>query len=283
MAESPRIYIGNQTAFFAAPLQPFAFAVEQGFDAFEFFPDGSAEGPSWATADVPPELCAFIREQAERRDIRLSVHASLTADPMTVPGLRVLARDVAFARDIGAQVVNLHLAPVDPEVFGRAVLFLAAPLQAVGLQLSLENTIATAPEDINALFDRLRARDRARARSIGVCLDIGHANLYQGTRNDYLGYLDRLSAHVTIVHVHVHENRGEHDSHMTLFTGPAGENPLGVEGLVQRLVARGYTGSIIFEQWPRPSSLLVTARNRLRAIIEVAQSGKDNGAPAIPR
>ena len=276
MAESSRIHIGNQTAFYVAPLQPFAFAVEQGFDAFEFFPDGSAEGPSWATADVPPEIRAFIREQAKRRDIRLSVHASLAADPMTASGLRVLARDVAFARDIGAQVVNLHLAPVEPQVFGRAVLLLAAPLQAVGLQLSLENIIATAPEDINALFADLRARDQVRARSVGLCLDIGHANLFEGTRNDYLGYLDRLSDRVPIVHVHLHENRGDNDSHMMLFTGPAGENPLGIEGLVRRLIERSYSGSIIFEQWPRPSSLLSMARNRLRAIIEVAQSAKGN-------
>jgi sugar phosphate isomerase/epimerase len=113
-----------------------------------------------------------------------------------------------------------------------------------------------------------------RARSVGLCLDIGHANLFEGTRNDYLGYLDRLSARVPIVHVHAHENRGDHDSHMTLFTGPAGENPLGIEGLVRRLIERSYSGSIIFEQWPRPASLLATARNRLRAIIEVAQSGK---------
>jgi sugar phosphate isomerase/epimerase len=183
---------------------------------------------------------------------------------------------VAFARDIGARLVNLHLASVEREAFGRGVLLLAAPLQAVGLQLSLENTIATAPEEINTLFDRLRARDRVRARSVGLCLDIGHANLHEGTRNDYLGYLDRLSAQVPIVHVHAHENCGDHDSHMTLFTGPAGENPLGIEGLAQRLIARGYSGSIIFEQWPRPSSLLAMARNRLRAIIEVAQSGKGN-------
>ena len=79
-----------------------------------------------------------------------------------------------------------------------------------------------------------------------------------------------------IVHVHLHENRGDHDSHMMLFTGPAGENPLGIEGLARRLIERSYSGSIIFEQWPRPSSLLSMARNRLRAIIEVAQSAKGN-------
>jgi len=43
---------------------------------------------------------------------------------------------------------------------------------------------------------------------------------------------------------------------MTLFTGPAGENPLGIEGLVRRLIERSYSGSIIFEQWPRPASVL---------------------------
>jgi sugar phosphate isomerase/epimerase len=278
MAESPRIHIGNQTAFFAAPLQPFAFAVEQGFDAFEFFPNGSGDGPSWSTADVRPETRDFIREQAKRFDMRLSVHASLTADPTTPAGLRVLARDVAFAREIGARVVNLHLASADPEGFGRAALFLAAPLQAAGLQLSLENTIATAPEDINQLFAQMRSRDRARAFAIGLCLDIGHANLHESTRNDYLGYVDRLSTRVPIVHVHAHENRGDCDSHMTLFTGPAGENPAGIEGLVQRLITRGYNGSIIFEQWPYPSSLLSTARDRLRAIIDAAQSGKADRA-----
>ncbi|MGB8294642.1 MAG: sugar phosphate isomerase/epimerase family protein [Polyangia bacterium] len=278
MAESPRIHIGNQTAFFAAPLQPFAFAVEQGFDAFEFFPEGSTDGPSWSTADVRPEMRDFIREQAKRFDIRLSVHASLTADPRTPAGLRVLARDVAFAREIGAHVINLHLASADPEGFGRAALFLAAPLQAAGLQLSLENTIATAPEDINELFVQMRARDRARAFAIGLCLDIGHANLHASTRNDFLAYVDRLSPRVPIVHVHAHENRGDTDSHMTLFTGPAGQNTSGIEGLVHRLLQRGYSGSIIFEQWPYPSSLLSTARDRLRAIIEAAQSGKADRA-----
>jgi sugar phosphate isomerase/epimerase len=278
MAESPRIHIGNQTAFFAAPLQPFAFAVEQGFDAFEFFPGGSTDGPSWATADVRPEMRDFIREQAKRLGIRLSVHASLTADPTTPAGLRVLARDVAFAREIGAQVVNLHLAPADPEGFGRAALFLAAPLQAAGLQLSLENTIATAPEDINQLFAQMRARDRARAFAIGLCLDIGHANLHASTRNDYLGYVDRLSTRVPVVHVHAHENRGDTDSHMALFTGPAGENPAGIEGLVQRLITRGYNGSIILEQWPYPSNLLATARDRLRAIVEAAQPSREDSA-----
>jgi len=43
---------------------------------------------------------------------------------------------------------------------------------------------------------------------------------------------------------------------MTLFTGPAGENPLGIEGLARRLIERSYSGSIIFEQWPRPASVL---------------------------
>jgi sugar phosphate isomerase/epimerase len=274
MAEPSRIHIGNQTAFSAPPLQPFAFAIQQGFDAFEFFPDGAPAGPGWATEDVSPETRAFIRTQAKVRGIRLSVHASLAADPLTAAGLAEFASDVAFARDIGARLVNLHLVAGDPEVLSRALLPLAAPLDAVGLQLSLENTLTTAPEDINRLFACLRAVDRARARPIGVCLDIGHANLHSGTRNDYLKYLDRLSARVPIVHLHAHENRGDQDGHMTLFTGPAGEDPSGIEGLVQRLLGRGYTGSMILEQWPEPHELLLAARDRLRAIIDAAEAGK---------
>jgi sugar phosphate isomerase/epimerase len=100
-----------------------------------------------------------------------------------------------------------------------------------------------------------------------MCLDIGHANLCASTRNDYLGYLDRLDLRVPIIHLHVHENWGDCDSHLPLFTGPAGRDGAGVRGFIERIKRRNYSGSIILEQWPHPPSLLNQAREGLKQLL----------------
>lgn len=262
------MHIGNQTAFSAVPLMPFMFAGEQRFDAFEFFPDAGPSGPGWTTPELSCRTRSFIRTAAVEWGIRLSVHASLTADPLTVAGLSILEQDIDFAREIGARVVVLHLVPADLGAFAEAVLSLTDSLAPDGITLSLENTVSTGPDDFNTLFGLLRTLDSTRAHHVGMCFDIGHANLHSSTHNDYLAYLDRVSTGVPIVHLHAHENWGDRDTHMTLFTGHAAVDPSGIEGLVRRLVQRKFLGSAILEQWPNPSSLLLTARDRLRAIEE---------------
>jgi sugar phosphate isomerase/epimerase len=98
---------------------------------------------------------------------------------------------------------------------------------------------------------------------VGMCLDLGHANLCAATRNDYLGFIDQLEPEVPIIHVHLHENWGDDDSHLALFTGPAGQDGAGLRGFVQRMKQRGFSGSVILEQWPQPPSLLNQARQGL--------------------
>jgi len=106
-----------------------------------------------------------------------------------------------------------------------------------------------------------------------MCLDVGHANLYAGTRNDYLAYVDSLSADVVISHVHLHENWGDADSHLPLFTGPAERDASGITGLVGRLVQRGFAGCIVLEQWPDPPALLDIARQRLDELFAARLAG----------
>ena len=125
----------------------------------------------------------------------------------------------------------------------------------------------TAPDDFNAVFGVLSAMPEAAGR-VGMCLDTGHANLHAGTRHDYLGFVDRLGAHVPIIHWHAHENWGDRDSHLTLFTGPSAHDDRGLRGLVLRLLRRGFCGSVVLEQWPNPPGLLVAVRDRLRRLID---------------
>jgi sugar phosphate isomerase/epimerase len=265
-------HIGNQTAFHVRPLSPFAFAVEHGFDAFEFFPDGKAGGPGWASADLSPATRRQIRSAAEEHGMRLSVHATLDAEPSG----ELFWADVELARDIGARVVNTHLPARAEPGFAAAALAAAGRLCVDGLTLAFENTVALGPDAVNRFFAELRTRGPGGARGVGLCLDIGHASLYPGTRKRFLDYLDLVDAEVPIVHVHAHENWGDSDSHLPLFTGPAGRDDTAVWGLMQRLHARGFAGSIILEQWPNPPELLATAFMRLR---DIATASAGQGQP----
>jgi sugar phosphate isomerase/epimerase len=103
-----------------------------------------------------------------------------------------------------------------------------------------------------------------------MCLDLGHANLSPATRNDYLGFIDRLAPHVPITHLHLHENYGDDDSHIPLFLGASARDPSGIEGFVDRMKRRGFSGCGIMEVWPDPPSLLNQARDRLLRMFDKA-------------
>ena len=71
-----RIRIGNQTSFAVPPLEPFEFAINNDFDAFEWFPDRRGER-GWSAGDLDPDMRRYIKEIAHRHDIALAVHAPL--------------------------------------------------------------------------------------------------------------------------------------------------------------------------------------------------------------
>ena len=103
------IYIGNQTSFAAAtPLEPFDYAVANGFDAFEWFPDKHA-GAGWDEADLTAPLRAQIRESARAAGIRLSVHARLQANPLRLDAYPWFWKDLELAQDLGAVLLIIHL------------------------------------------------------------------------------------------------------------------------------------------------------------------------------
>ncbi len=147
--------------------------------------------------------------------------------------------------------------------FGESLVPLLEAARTAHLRLSLENTPETSPDYVNAVFKLLDAIPQAAGR-VGLCLDTGHANLFSDTRNDYVRFVDLLGKHVPIIHWYAHENWGDGDSHLTLFTGPAAHDDRGLRALIQRLLRRGFCGSVVLEQWPQPPEQLLQARDRLR-------------------
>jgi len=269
MGESSRIRIGNQSAFSAETVTgPFEYAVANGFDAFEWFPDKKESGAGWEERDIDAEARQHIKSTALKYDIRLSVHAPWHVNPLERDAEKRLLEALAFASDIGAKLLNIHLyAEEGADAYVQAIMPFIRPLAGAGIALSVENTPLTGPGDVNAFFGKLRALGPAVTAQVGMCLDLGHANLFEATQNDYLRFVDLLDPEVPIIHIHLHENYGDCDSHQVLFTGPAKEDVSGIEGFIKRMKERGFSGSIILEQWPETPMLLKEARNRLRDII----------------
>jgi phosphoglucan,water dikinase len=274
------VRIGNQTAISAASImEPFELALAQGLKAFEWFPDRQVDEQGvrhgWDEDDIDAEQRQAIRRRALEADVSLSVHAPWQANPLTPEGRPLLEHSVDFARDIGAGLVNLHLYM---DRGSRAYVEALAPIVAYAdagsgprVRISIENTPLTGPEDFNRVFSRLADLGLGGDR-VGMCLDMGHANLYAGTRNDYIRYLDSLAPELPIIHLHMHENRGDRDSHLTLFTGPSRDDDRGIRALIERLQRRGYRGAMILEQWPRPPELLLEAAQRLQQLLRARPS-----------
>ncbi len=276
MGDNDRVRIGNQTAASAvSPFVPFEYAMSRGFGAFEWFPDRWPNGRGWSETDLAADARTSIRIEAQRHRVRLSVHGSWHASVLTTEGRERLASQAEFAADIGASVLVAHASPAvtTPSQFVDAVSPLVAFVASRGIALAIENTPDASPSQINELFRWFRRRELQSA--VGLCLDIGHANLCAPTRNDYLAYVDQLAAETPIVHVHLHENWGDQDSHLTLFTGPSAADATAVEGLVDRLAGRRFAGSCILEQWPQPPTLLDAARDRLEQLIAARGSRGD--------
>jgi sugar phosphate isomerase/epimerase len=261
------IFIGNQTTKHAPAATTFDFAVRNRFDAFEWFSDKARLG--WSEDDFGPAVRAHYRQVAENLGIRFSIHAPIDADPLRPGGATALRKSIICAADLGAAVVNLHLFPEHgARPFAEALRPLLKLAGERNVRLSLENTPWVSPDDFNAVFGVLATIPEATDR-IGMCLDMGHANLFPATRNDFLRYVDLLGDHVPIIHLHAHENWGDRDSHLPLFSGPSAQNDQGVRGLFDRLIRREFSGSVVLEQWPNPPELLVQARAGLRRLIAV--------------
>jgi sugar phosphate isomerase/epimerase len=219
-------------------LNPLNTPLKTAFDAFEWFPDKKESGEGWSESDLDGESRSSIKKRAFEHDIALSVHGSWQANPLVPENRGILLDQARFAHDIGASLLVTHLYLGEGvESYVHALAPLMEGLREKGIRLAIENTPLTPPESLNDLFALLRAS--GGEEGVGMCLDLGHANLCEATRNDYLLYMDRLDSRVPIIHIHLHENEGDSDSHLPLFTGPAGKDPSGIQGFIQRIEKKG--------------------------------------------
>jgi sugar phosphate isomerase/epimerase len=264
------VRIGNQSAFSAMPITaPFDFACDSQYDAFEWFIDKRPNGNGWTEVDFSPMDREKIRIKAKECNIAQSLHFSIQNNVPNILKGENIAREAAFARDIGADICVLHfdfMAGI--ESFVDAVQFLLKGSSLTDMQLALENTVWTDPGQINAFFAMLSMHEPELGKKVGLCFDMGHANLASATHNNYIGFLERLDPHIPIIHAHLHENWGEADTHLPLFTGPSAKNIMGLSNLFYRFNQRKFEGRLILEQWPNPASILTQTRQKLLNLLQ---------------
>ena len=263
-----KIRIGNQTCCNVPAQVPYEFVIHHKFNSFEWFSDKGRFG--WCEDDTSIIKRAELHSATMKHGIKFSVHAPHAANPTTQSGTEAILKSIRFGGDIGADVVNVHMFPGHKtKQFAESLLPLLELGHRMGIRISLENTPQTSPDHFNAVFGVLSGMGLG-ADIIGMCLDSGHANLFEGTHNNYLEFIDQLGKHVPIIHWHVHENWGDRDSHLPLFTGPSSADDSGLWGLIQRLKQRKFEGSVVFEQWPNPPEMLLETRRRLEKMMSEA-------------
>lgn len=87
--------------------------------------------------------------------------------------------------------------------------WLGPKVREEGALLMLENVYEPGPEDLRIFFENLGNQD------LGFCFDIGHQAVFSETSVE--NWLKQLGTHLE--QVHLHDNLGEHDDHMTLGKG----------------------------------------------------------------
>lgn len=166
-------------------------------------------------------------EIASALDIRMiTVHPGL--ESMSVPGMK--EKSIENAK--------------------RSLRILDRAAMEYGVTLAIENMPGFPPmlgktaEELNSLVE---------GTNLGVCFDVGHAHINDQTEEMVTTFKDR------IVHVHVHDNSGESDEHLTV-----GDGTVDFPRVMRSLT--GYPGKYVIESNSLASA--VESKKRLSILLE---------------
>ena len=157
----------------------------------------------------------------------------------------------SMAGGMGAYVLD--------KVKGYAIDFLSEMvIAAQGLDLTIclenmfpRNRIGVEPDDLDYFF-RLFP-------SLKLTLDSGHANIGDRRGRRLKGLVERFGDRIE--HIHISDNSGQMDNHFAV-----GQGTVNFEGLVRRLKANGFDGTVTLEVFDANREMLVQSRRRIKAM-----------------
>ena len=125
-----------------------------------------------------------------------------------------LRQEIDFAHQLGAQTLVLHsacfgLVRDDDRPDWPEIIRIAQYAAARNVRLAMENL-----KDCIWVLDRIldEVGDDPEETNLGICIDIGHANLSEDAgRHPVTNYLERYAGQ--LIHLHLHDNYGKNDDH----------------------------------------------------------------------
>ncbi len=231
------------------------WAIEHGFE----FLDLTLEGPA---ADVDQVDLPALRSLLRQASMEVVGHTAWYlpfASPVT--RLRRAAVDTvaetleAFA-SLGARWVNVHVG-LGPSLFSRdsylrwnseSFAQLAELAEPYGLRIMVEH-----PPGPSLSVADLRTILSVDAR-LGFHLDVGHAHVGGDRLEDLLSVFGSRLAHV-----HLSDNRGQHDDHM-----PLGAGHIDWPRAIRLLKGTGYDGTITLEVFSQDRDYLLESTRKVR-------------------
>jgi len=239
---SPSFSLRNFSEFFEI--------VRKDFELWEIV----AEGEHHAS-----RIIGTAKELLASHPLRVQIHAPLSDINIGSVNHRLREASVEevkgalyLASKLGAETVTFHpghLSPLSilkPEMVypltRESVIEIDRAAEGYGVRACIENTP-------NFLFTRFQTPEELISAiedtSIGITFDIGHANT-RGNIEDFF----RPEVVERMGNVHLHDNHGERDEHLT-----PGEGNINFPEVIGRLETLGYRGNYILESNNYPSSL----------------------------
>lgn len=207
-----------------------------------------------------------ISRTIERHDLGIVCHlptfvspADLT-DSIRRASVTEMKRSLSVAADLGAEKVVLHPpmiggmgAYVPEKAKGYAYDFLsemANQSETLGVIICLENMMprngfGVEPDEIETILKTFP--------SFRFTLDTGHANLNENSKGCLRELVERFGDRIG--HVHLSDNRGVYDDHISLGAGN-----VDFKRLAHDLVSVGYDGTATFEIFDSDRQMLVESR-----------------------
>lgn len=215
-----------------------------------------------AIQKVAPELLTY----SDKGKMTYSLHSAISdtnvaalTDIMREATLAEFRSELECARDIGATSVTIHPGLFSLSVQGMNGRSIAKARESMKVldSMSREYGVTLAVENMPIFMFMLgqKAADLDHivdGTDLGICFDIGHANTTGQIDEMIETFGDR------IVNIHIHDNLGDSDAHMTI-----GEGSIDFKSVLSRL--GWYKGNYIIESKSLESAVI--SRDRLESLL----------------
>lgn len=199
-----------------------------------------------------------LRRELEERGLEPSVHTSFVdLNPVShLPevfelNLKLAEKGMEACSLLGGEIVVVHTGSCrvpTREFFELTkqkclslLRSLASRAREVGVKLAVENGMTpsspfSTPAELREVVEEVGA---------GITYDVGHANLRERAEGGKLDVRSQIRAMgKSLLHLHVHDNRGGDDDHLV-----PGEGEIDFSSLSSSLHEAGYRGMVIAELW----------------------------------